>query len=195
MAVVSYALTTLVQLKAHLDITASTWDTVLEQMIDGATDYIESMCGQRRFKSTTYTAKLFDGSPASDRCIRSIYLPHLPVTAVATVEYNIGTPSNPSWQEFLDDDWIFYEDRGEIRFASDLPVGRQNIRITYTAGYSTIPQDLEQLCIRLASREWNKRKSQGMSNENVGGMSINWQTTLEDFDRDIISKYAAPISV
>lgn len=53
MAVDTYALTTLSDLKANMGISVSTWDTVLENMIDAASARVESYIG-RRIKSRTY---------------------------------------------------------------------------------------------------------------------------------------------
>jgi hypothetical protein len=42
-----------------------------------------------------------------------------------------------------------YGKRGEIRRSSSFSTGCQNVTVRYTAGYSTIPSDLEQICIDL----------------------------------------------
>ena len=52
--------------------------------------------------------------------------------------------------EEIKGDYQLYPDRGEIYLPSRFTGGHNNVTIRYTAGYSTIPDDLEQICIDLA---------------------------------------------
>ena len=62
MALLSHALTTVDRQKDFQGITGSSEDTILERLINAATDWIEKECGERRFKQTAYTQELYDGS-------------------------------------------------------------------------------------------------------------------------------------
>lgn len=75
MAIDTYALTTLAELKTYMGISASTWDTVLENLIDSASARVEAYIG-RRIKSRTWIEHIDpDGSS-------TIRLKQWPVTSV-----------------------------------------------------------------------------------------------------------------
>ena len=78
MAVGTYALTTLAGLKAHLGITVSTYDTILEQYIDHATAKIERWIG-RQIKVRNY----FEWYGGND--VRSVRVKQYPINNVVGV--------------------------------------------------------------------------------------------------------------
>ena len=78
MAVGQYALTTLAGLKAHLGITVSTYDTILEQYIDHATAKIERWIG-RQIKLRNY----FEWYGGND--VRSVRVKQYPINNVVGV--------------------------------------------------------------------------------------------------------------
>jgi hypothetical protein len=78
MAVGTYALTTLAQLKAHLGITVSTYDTILEQYIDHATAKIERWIG-RQIKVRNYS-EWYGGND-----VRSVRVKQYPINNVVGV--------------------------------------------------------------------------------------------------------------
>jgi hypothetical protein len=78
MAVGTYALTTLAGLKAHLGITVSTYDTILEQYIDHATAKIERWIG-RQIKLRNY----FEWYGGND--VRSVRVKQYPINNVVGV--------------------------------------------------------------------------------------------------------------
>jgi Phage gp6-like head-tail connector protein len=78
MAVGTYALTTLAGLKAHLGITVSTYDTILEQYIDHATAKIERWIG-RQIKVRNYS-EWYGGND-----VRSVRVKQYPINNVVGV--------------------------------------------------------------------------------------------------------------
>jgi len=78
MAVGQYALTTLVGLKAHLGITVSTYDTILEGYIDHATAKIERWIG-RQIKLRNYS-EWYGGND-----VRSVRVKQYPINSVVGV--------------------------------------------------------------------------------------------------------------
>jgi hypothetical protein len=79
MTIGAYALTTLANLKAYLDITACEDDNVLEQHIDRATDFLERYCN-RQLKTRSYTREIYWGNGQT-----RLILEQYPVTAVTRV--------------------------------------------------------------------------------------------------------------
>lgn len=132
----AYALTTKSRIKDRLQITATSFDTVIDRLILAVTDRIERMCG-RRFYLTTHTNETHDGSdPAYQTQRVNLILKNAPVTALTSLQYNAGTNSDPDWTDFDEDDYDVDMEAGIVYFHHGMPCGRRNIRATYTAGYN-----------------------------------------------------------
>ena len=56
-------------------------------------------------------------------------------------------------------DFKLYENQGTIYLPGGFPIGHQNIIVRYTAGYTTTPADLEQICIDLVLTYYRSRKT------------------------------------
>ncbi len=79
-----------------------------------------------------------------------------------------------------------YENRD---LAAAWPPGRQNVRVTYSYGYSEVPEDLRFVALSLASRMVVQG---GAINERVGEDAITYavaSTDVTDGERAIIHKY------
>lgn len=56
----------------------------------------------------------------------------------------------------------------------------QSILVRYTAGYTTIPYDVEQACLLIAARLYrNRQKDSGVASESLGGYSYSTRTAAE----------------
>lgn len=188
MAAETFNITTKEKVQAYLGITGD--NDLLDTLCNSITAWIEGLCGGRRFKLTTYANKLFDG----DNFGEWLQLPHWPVTEWTKIEYNSGTSKTPSWTTFDRDDYETYDDEGALYFNKKY-LGKRNIRISYKAGYTTIPYDMEFLATRLVARSYERRKSEGVMNESLGGMSINWKEFLEKEDISILDNYRRPMVI
>jgi len=250
-AVGTYALTTLDNLKLHLEISASSDDSLLEDLIDKATDMIERET-HRLLMSRSYTKEQYNGNGWGDLILRQYpvtavarlaigeataltikgttasvtqALVNVTSTAVNCIEVASTTTTNEidfatyatladvntainalaNWsstvvsaysgfvsseliqqgglnarngtavsllipnrgENSFDVDW----DRGIISVDSGFTKG-ERIWIDYTAGYSTIPDALEQACIDLASSLYHSRdKDLGVASEKIGDYS------------------------
>lgn len=201
----TYALTTAQRIKDQLDITVSTFDTILERYIAGATDYIENQCN-RRFKQTTYTNEIYDGSYLDGTKRTMLILKNAPIVpdSISSFQYRTGLKTNPVWTSFNADN---FQEKNEVgHIMTFLPQGYQNIRISYTAGYlidfaneysstHTLPHDISDLCERIVIRRYKKRGSEGKKSENFGQSSVTWGDLLDDFDKEVIADYQRPILV
>lgn len=196
MPLLSYALTSVANVKAYLDITTSTKDTLIELLINGCTDWIEAECGNRRFKdSTTDITEYYDGdydSTGRDK----IFLKQFPINSITSVSYKSGGNISPTWVDYSLNDYERNDEQGVLYFANEtrqyllaLPRGRQIVKVVYKAGYITIPSDLELCCIKLVAKELNKRKSQGLTQEGVGGATFQWNEDIAPDIKKIIANY------
>lgn len=197
MATINYALTTKERVKNRLSISTTDLDTVIDGMIYGITDTIERITG-RRFKQATYTNVEITTKPLQDK----IFLPNAPVSTVTSFQYNAGTPSNPSWQDFDADSYLLDTEVDAIRMINQtLPVGVNAVRVTYTGGYlidfdnwnddasHTLPYDLTDLAERLVSKVFSKRKEEGKSTTNFAESNIVWEALLTAGDKDMLKRF------
>lgn len=196
----AYALTTATKVKARLpNLTGvSTFDSLITELIDDVTDFIEKFCG-RRFKKTTYTQEIYDGYSSSRGLKETLRLKNFPITTavgVTSFQYQTGTST---WADFQSTDYIVDYDAGILQMLNGkFPEGFRNIRVTYEAGYTidftteanhTLPRDIENLATKLVIREFKRREHIGKSSETIGSDTVQW---LNVFDHDIaltLAKY------
>jgi hypothetical protein len=180
---IDYALTTKTRVKERLQITTTSFDDVLERMIASATARIENITG-RRFKSTTYTNELYDGSDEYGSPKMITITKNAPISSFGGFAYKSGANSNPSWVTVSQDNYDIALDSGIIY--TTMPSGIQNIRMTYTAGYSidwtnsfttthTLPFEITEVCERAVVKLFKKRDSEGRSQEGFAESSITWE--------------------
>lgn len=170
------ALTTLPKLKLHLGIAHAREDNKLAQILAGVEEAVIGHCG-RRFESASYTEYL-DGTGRP-----LLRLKNRPVTAITSVHvdaagyYGHGSDSFGSTTE-----WVLginyapkslaasEENAGLLLAitnssfagpASLWPLGAGNVKVVYTAGYATIPRDLE-LAVQLLCGVVRKSAEKGV---------------------------------
>lgn len=140
----SNALTSTTRVKDRLKISASTFDTLLTNLIVAVTERLETMCG-RSFTNATYTNELHDGSDFYGS-VRSILISqNAPISTLTSIEYKAGTNTTPSWTTFDSDTYDVDYDAGLIYFDNPLPQGKRNIRITYDAGWDGFSASISSL--------------------------------------------------
>lgn len=198
MTVVAYALTTKQKVKDLMGITDTTSDAIIDSLINGITDFIESYCGHRRFLSTEYT-EVYDG-----RKQNKIFLNQYPVTEVTAVKYRSGLVSNPTWVAYDANSYLPYLKEGYIHFYANLPEVPQGLQVEYTAGYlidftsefdtddHTLPFDITLVATELVAKQMNFRNAQGIESQTTEGQSITYSPKLKDLSSDhktILNRY------
>lgn len=170
MAVSIYALTTLATAKTHLDVTVATHDATIERMIDTASEAIERFC-DREFVSRSQTE--YQYGSRTDR----ILLKHFPVTAVAELWIDNSSDFTDSTNQLAADEFFIDQEVGVgLKPGRLFGRGTRNIKITYTAGFTTIPKDLENACIQyveLLYDMWSDRRL-GETTKSKGDESITY---------------------
>jgi hypothetical protein len=167
-------LTTLAALQEYLSITDSSYDAVLTNTLERAEDRIRRVCGKGDglFASASRTEKI----PGTGRPI--IYLTHRPVTVITSViAYADASTSstltsttyriNDEQTGVMLTDWAnpLWDMGGpEYRRTSALwrPYAREQTaypytQVIYTGGYATIPDDLAECALWLASQMYRER--------------------------------------
>jgi hypothetical protein len=164
-AIGAYA--TAAALKTRINISDSTDDTVLGQVCDQINQYIETKTGRvlAPIASATY---LYDGDGT-----RRLYLPFPEdkapiggIRAASLVEVKAYTGA--AWetlaagQYFLRGritvtgpfEWLVFTDRPTGTYGC-WPVGLETVRVTGTAGWTAIPDDITELAQTAATRAWH----------------------------------------
>lgn len=143
--------------------TATSYDTLLGQLITAASAWIKSYLN-RDILTASYTETL-DGTGTA-----KIMLPQFPVTAVTSITIG-GQAVNLSTVVI----------RGSVLTLADgskFSRGYGNVVVAYTAGYATSPADIEQDCIKIVAWWFKERDRLGLASKSLqtGGEVESYQT-------------------
>ena len=129
-------------------------DYWLGQLMDYSTDWIQRWC-HRVFASATYTSQVYNGDGSA-----TLVLPQYPVTTFTSIYELVDS----TWTAIDSDGYRVDLTNGIVyrvfQWAADpwaeetygeWTEGRQNLRATYTAGYATIPSELQRLALDIAA--------------------------------------------
>jgi len=128
----------------------TTNDTLIGYYVDWVTDYINKYC-RRELRSTVYTNAYLDGNGTN--YLRNLQQPITTLTAFTLDDVDIK------------DDVEVYNDGTCLYYSGGFTEGVQNIKITYTGGYSTIPMDIELAAYVLIDMLYGRR-------DQIGVMSV-----------------------
>ena len=154
-------LTTLAKVKLYLDLKMQDADPLLQQLITSSSAWIKNTLN-RDVTQASYTQS-FDG-----RGGKAICLPQYPVTAVSSVSVD-GVALAAS--DFVATDY------GVELTSGNFPRGAGRVTVAWTAGYATIPADLDQACVELVAWRYKEIPNLKTSSKIIGGENINFQTT------------------
>lgn len=145
--ILSYALTTLVDVKETLGIASSdqSWDNLIIRKINQVTRQIEAYCG-RRFLLTTYTDELYNSTGVNQLILRN-----RPIVGSISMSVR-DTSLNEDDFTAVENSLIFADNNSGVL---DLNFGASGswggYKVTYSAGYATIPEDLAEAAATLAA--------------------------------------------
>ena len=190
---------------------AVNFDTVLTRLINSATNYINNECGRTSFVQQTYVNDTY--SIDNSRQI-FLLLRNTPVFSISSFQYRAGTPTNPSWTDYIADQYQLVDPQtdpvsgttwypsGMVRVYGVLPgVYSNSVRATYVAGYPVdwanagngtthrLPADISNVCENLVVRRFKRRQLAGMSSQGLEGATHSWRNTLDQEDMDILGQY------
>lgn len=163
-------------------------EMVLDMYISGVQQLFETEC-KRAFDSASYTHYL--DAPGTDRIFPAQY----PVTAISSIYQD----SSRGWDatSLIDsaDYFIDSDERGIILKSGTFIESPKAIKITYTAGYTTIPSDLKMICIvetaRLFVRD-HVNQDFGMRSRNEEGLTTSFITdTFLPGTMRVLKRYTA----
>ena len=168
MAVDADALTTYEAVKAYLGLSDDSDQSLIEDLIDRATDWIESYCDREFAADVEDRTEYRDGQGADWLLVKKP--PIISVTSLTVDEdeidaADVDTPSDSGYR--------LYETEGMIHCTSSFGDGRKNVKLIYKGGYATIPEDLVMACIKLVAGWYNYAKHgvDGFESEKLGQYS------------------------
>ena len=150
-SLLSYALTSVADVKETLGISSgdSSKNNLIIRKINQATDMIENWCGydtDHHIKETTYSNEEYKGTGTTELVLKA-----KPVTAVSTFDMRSSVENISDWDNISTQDYFIDEHAGMLKGLSSLAEHYNLFRVSYTAGYSTIPSDLAEACVTLAA--------------------------------------------
>ena len=155
-------LTTLAKVKEWIpNYSGTADDALLTRLISAASDYIETYLN-RGLLSQAYTTQR-DGNGGT----RLMFL-NYPVTAVSLVKVDQQTiPASVNGSP-----GYVFDSTSVALIGYTFTRGYQNVSLNYTAGYATIPNEIEQACIELAALRYRDRERIGIQSKGMSGETI-----------------------
>lgn len=178
-SLLSYSLTSLADVKESLGISSgvTTYDNLIVRKINQATRAIENYCG-RRFALTTYTDVEYSASHTDQLVLRQ-----RPVTTFTSISRRDTSLNEADWDDVDTETYFVHKNAGVIDLLFNT-FGRWNgYKVTYTAGYGTIPEDLAEACVALACFYFQNADgtSIGVSEKREGGRSVKYANSAQSF--------------
>lgn len=178
------------------DLVSNSYDAAaVEGALAWATSVISSYCN-RNFDLVTGDVVVL--SPYRG----SVLLPNFPVVDVTSVEAYIPSDAGMSWVALEDYSWV--ASTGLLFDTSGLPgthVGVSSftwpwlpgsLRVTYDHGYASVPTDIRDVCVRIATQYLENPVM--MVQRSVGDMSARFSgaagPVIGAMDRSILDRYA-----
>lgn len=148
---VSYALTSVEDVKETLGISSGdhSKDNLIIRKINLATEVIEAWCNLSRehhFKQTTYTNEVYDGSGNEQLVLRM-----RPITAISSFQARTTSQNEDDWEDVESEHFFYDANAGTLDGLFYQNTDWSSYRVTYTAGYATIPTDLAEAAATLAA--------------------------------------------
>lgn len=189
MALNANALVTLNAAKAYLKIplAETSKDSHIELLINSASEYLEREC-DRVLKKVTGIVEYQDGNNT-----KVIVTKQWPITAVSELKLDSSGSSAFGADTVVasGDRAITDDDTAILLIADRTPRGQRTVKITYDAGYATIPADLQEACLWVVY--WKDRIRDagdiGRTTKNKEGESISYLQDAPKDVRDAIARY------
>lgn len=183
--------------KLSLGIASSTvtHDELLQRLINSASSFMDKFC-DRQLLAIDYD----DSVDADQKFTRYdgdgtaiLLLKQYPINTVTTVTSSGETIATASATDYYGSTgYLIYPDRGILYYENGWDLGKQNVRVTYNAGYESNTRaayELQQLCVELTTWVFNNRKNLGFKSETL----MNYRYTLQDLratdTMELLSRY------
>jgi hypothetical protein len=174
---------TLEDLKQHLEINSDDDDELLEIYCNSVSDFVKNYL--KRNITEQEITEYFDG----DYLAGDIVLKEFPVNSLTSLQYRNGSLSTSEWADFNSNYYFLDDENGIITIDEGIPDGRMNVKVVYEAGYVETPEPIRLACMKLASKVYKKKRSDGYTDEGAGGVNLTWDKFLSDDIIALLSPY------
>lgn len=186
-----------VQLKDYLDIQTQEYDPFIESIITNNTKIIENYISQP-IEATDIT-RYYDGNDSN-----MIMIKEFPVNSISRLEER--STSSATFTALATTDYFLLkgQDITHIYNCNGFTKGISNYKAVFNVGYSSIPEELQQVCIEMSAITFKESAQDGglkggrlgvlSLSENVSGIST--QTQYKDKWKDwerIMQPYKLPL--
>jgi uncharacterized phiE125 gp8 family phage protein len=181
----SNALTSLSAAKDYLEIPSANTaqDARIERFINAASQLIEKFTS-RKLKAQSYTEH-HDGRRSNALLLREWPAQKPSVVCIdSTWAFNSADNLDPSEYDVIDDGWLMLR-------SGTFPRGTRNVRITYTAGFATVPADLEEACLMLVEYLYMHRNDRrtGILAKSKNGENTRYSETIPTNIKELLWQY------
>lgn len=169
--------------QAFLSLPAEQDTALLQSLITSASAFVANWLSRDIF-SQTYVETV--NGNGGDRMVLKNY----PVTAIDSMGID-GLPLNVSTltNGGSADGYVFDDSTLYLRGWSLSP-GVQNITVTYTAGYDSVPADLAQACVEIVATKYKRRTNLEVSGKTLNGETISYtMTDIPASAKVVLSQY------
>ena len=194
----AYDIISATEFKTYFGVSGTDKDTVIGTFISDHSLWIEGYLKRKVKGSQTVTAELGNGNGTE-----IFYPKYGPITAVSVLQSR-ASPTDSFADIVTDSSNILIDPLGEDYvevYGTYFPAGRSNIKITYTAGYSTMPAEIKQVCYemvtirfresndpafganRLGMESQSSSESGGTSSKTYADMMPKWERILNRYKR------------
>lgn len=170
MSLLAYALCSVADVRDTPGVSSSLATAYIQRKINQATEIIEGYC-QRRFAQTTYTNEIYDGSHELDLVLRQ-----RPVISFTSLSARSTSLNDDDWDAIPADQYFVDNGAGVIRAISTFYGGYSRWKVTYVAGYETIPADLREACAALAAFYCSTTQGQTVKRMKEGAREVEYAT-------------------
>lgn len=184
-AIVSDDLATLADLKGMLRLTVKDDDALLTRLLGVASSWVRRYIDHDVYPVQSYTDTIV-GAGKGD----AIWLIEWPVQSVTSLVYE-DQPDNPIPQRVSGrgDGW-WLELPNIIHLHGYRITRGQHAYCTYTAGWPTIPPEITQACLDIASYEYRRLPRIAQNSKNLPGETVTFDTEwASKYGRDVLSHW------
>lgn len=143
--------------------------TKIQEWIEGAEAELENIT-QTRWDSHTVTDELLDITAPNN----IFYTKHMPIQSITSISQNTGTEFSPTWSIISNTKYkIITANNGKILMDTWYWQPR-SLKITYLAGYETVPVIVKELCLLLVNKRYidNKLKQSAIDTSQISVAAI-----------------------
>ncbi len=190
-------LTTAPEVIAYLGPKAQPDEALIATLVTETSQFIKSYTGSN-ILSANYT-EMRDGL-GYDVAYPSYVLRQVPITAVSLVTVDgvvVPAAPAPGPSSPIRTGYVFSTTRLVI-FGYWVPRRPLCVTIQYTAGFATVPADLDLACVKLVAEEYRRRTRIGVASEAVSGVGSRTYTNadMDTNTKDTLGRYTrvAPVA-